>query len=970
VAVRKTVTVLFCDLVGSTALGDQGDPEVVQERMAAYHAELRAILERHGGTVEKFVGDAVMAVFGIPEVHEDDALRAVRAAAEIRDRVEQLQLEVRTGLNTGEVIAGEGETLVTGDAVNVAARLEQAAEPGEILLGEGTARLVRGTARAERVEPLALKGKSELVPALRLLELVADVPAFTRPIEAPFVGRERELGTLEQALQTAVEQRAPQLVTVVGPPGIGKSRLIREFVQPAQASVLVGRCLSYGEGITYWPLQEVVRQLGDVDLEDELARVRISAALGEGSASPEEIAWGFRKLFEALAQKGPLVVVLDDIHWAEPTLLDLIEYVAAFATDAPLLLLCSARSDLFEHRAAWATPKPNAGLVTLDPLPVGETETLIEELGDLPEEAKERIVEAAEGNPLFVEQLVAHQAESGNGKLDIPPTIQALLAARIDRLEPPERAVIERASVEGRLFHRGAVQELVPEEVRPAVGSHLMTLVRKEFVRPDRAQLPGDDGFRFGHILIRDAAYDSIPKRLRAELHTRYADWLEEQMGDEAPDEILGYHLEQAYRYGAELGRKDDEVGLRAAERLAAAGSAARARLDTRAAVRLRERAVELTPKSSALHRKLLVDLAEELLPAGDLPRALLVATEARELARSTGDEHEEWRARIISALIEAAQEEGGADRAIEEGQAAVETLRDSGEHELLANAWYLLSEAYFFYGRFEEQLDALEQASASARKAGDTAFELDILAARVGPLTLGPRPVEEGFRLVDDTFARYGRRPEIQTLVDHLLLHLLAMVGRFDEVWEVEKRWRGLMRELGRDLGLGASSNCVWEACWLAKDWDRAEGALREGYKILERKGEKGYLSSVAANLGDTLYEKGRLDDAYEHSVTAERVGAEDDPATQMAWRTVRAKVLATRGETAQAEELAREAEEIAASTEFLNLRAWVLLGLADVLNMAGKEDEATDAVERALGMYERKGNLVGAERARALLA
>jgi class 3 adenylate cyclase/tetratricopeptide (TPR) repeat protein len=970
VAVRKTVTVLFCDLVGSTALGDQGDPEVVQERMAAYHAELRAILERHGGTVEKFVGDAVMAVFGIPDVHEDDALRAIRAAADIRDKVEQLQLEVRTGLNTGEVIAGEGEALVTGDAVNVAARLEQAAEPGEILLGEATERLVRDGAKTEPTEPRSLKGKADPVPAFRLRELVAEVPAFLRPIEAPFVGREHERAALEQALETATETRTPELVTVVGPPGIGKSRLIRELVQRADATVLVGRCLSYGEGITYWPLQEIVRQLGEIEVEDELARVRIAAALGDGSASPEEIAWGFRKLFEALAQERALIVVLDDIQWAEPTLLDLVEYVAAFATDAPLFLLCSARPDLFERRADWATPKPNTALIPLDPLPEDQTQTLVEQLGDLSEKARERIVEAAEGNPLFVEQLVAHQAESGNGQLDIPPTIQALLAARIDRLDPAERAVIERASIEGRLFHRGAVQELVPEDVRPAVGSHLMTLVRKEFVRPDRAHLPGDDGFRFGHVLIREAAYESIPKRLRADLHTRYADWLEERMGDEAPDEILGYHLEQAYRYGAELGRTDQELGLRAAERLAAAGRAARARLDTRAAVRLRDRAVELTPKSSALHRKLLVDLAEELLPAGDLPRALLVATEARELAQSAGDEHEEWRARIISALIGAAQEEGGAERAIEEGHAAVETFRDSDEHELLANAWYLLNEAYFFYGRFEEQLDALEQASASARKAGDTAFELDILAARAGPLTLGPRPVEEGFRLVDDTFARYGRRPEIQTLVDHLLLHLLAMVGRFDEVWEVEKRWRGLMRELGRELGLGASSNCVWEACWLAKDWDRAEGALREGYKILERKGEKGYLSSVAANLGDTLYEKGRLDEAYEHSVTAERLGAEDDPATQMSWRTVRAKVLATRGETAEAEELAREAHEIAASTEFLNLRAWVLIGLAEVLNTAGKEDEATDAVERALGMYERKGNLAGAQRARALLA
>ncbi len=273
VAVRKTVTVLFCDLVGSTALGDEADPEVIQERMAAYHGELRTILERHGGTVEKFVGDAAMAVFGIPEVHEDDALRAVRAAAEIREKVAELGLEVRTGLNTGAVVVGEGETLVTGDAVNLAARLEQAADAGEILLGEATERLVRDAVLARTVEPLELKGKAEPVPAFRLIELLPDVPAFTRVIDAPFVGREQELQTLENVLQRATSERQPQLVTVVGPPGIGKSRLIRELVQRAEARVLVGRCLSYGEGITYWPVAEIADQVGDIEavLDEELA---------------------------------------------------------------------------------------------------------------------------------------------------------------------------------------------------------------------------------------------------------------------------------------------------------------------------------------------------------------------------------------------------------------------------------------------------------------------------------------------------------------------------------------------------------------------------------------------------------------------------------------------------------------------------------------------------------------------------
>ena len=543
--------------------------------MARYHAELRAILERHGGTVEKFVGDAAMAVFGLPQVHEDDALRAVRATVEMRDAVATLGLEVRIGVNTGEVVAGTGETLATGDAVNVAARLEQAAEAGEVLIGSVTERLVRDAVRTEAVEPLVVKGKQEPVVAFRVLGLVDEVPAFTRPIDAPFVGRRDELEELERALALAVETRTPQLATIVGAPGIGKSRLARELLGRVQARVVVGRCLPYGEGITYWPLQEIASQVGDVRAalqgvsDAELAAIRVEAALGvtDTPVSPEEIAWGVRRLFEALAVQGPLVVVFDDIHWAEPTFLDLIEYVASFVHDAPMLVLCTARPDLFDVRPTWTAPKPSATLVTLRALSENDSETLVERLGDLPEHARERIVQAAEGNPLFVEQLVAMQAENGD-ELEVPPTLQALLAARIDRLGEQERAAAQSGSVEGRLFHRGAVAALVPEPERGEVGAHLLSLVRKELIRPDRATLPGDDAFRFGHILIRDAAYDAIPKRQRAALHERYADWLETRLGDDAPDEVVGYHLEQAYRYGVELGAVDPIVGRRAAERL------------------------------------------------------------------------------------------------------------------------------------------------------------------------------------------------------------------------------------------------------------------------------------------------------------------------------------------------------------------------------------------------------------------
>jgi class 3 adenylate cyclase/tetratricopeptide (TPR) repeat protein len=974
---RKTVTVLFCDLVGSTALGERTDPELLREVMGRYHAELRAILERHGGTVEKFIGDAAMAVFGIPQSHEDDALRAVRAAAEIRDTVGRLGLEARIGLNTGEVIVGGGETLVTGDAVNVAARLEQAAAPGEILMGEATERLVREAVRADPVEPLELKGKSERVPACRLLEVLPDVPAFTRRIDAPFVGRERELDALERRFAVAVEQRSAQLATITGPPGIGKSRLARELILRSQARVLVARCLSYGEGITYWPLADIVSQLGDVrqafgpESDAELAASRIASALRSSAvgASPEEIAWGFRKLFEALARRQPLIVALDDIHWAEPTLLDLIEYVAAFAQDAPLLLLGMARPELFELRPSWATPKANATLVTLDPLPGADAETLVSQLRDVSDEAKARIVEAAEGNPLFVEQLVAMQAESGNGRLEIPPTIQALLAARIDRLEPEEREVIERASIEGRFFHRGSVAELAPEETKPRVGSHLVTLVRKELIRPDRSQLPGDDGFRFAHALIRDAAYDSIPKRLRADLHGRFSRWLEASLGGDAPQEILGYHLEQAYRYGAELGVPDRSLGERAAEKLAAAARAARGRRDARAAVNLSGRAVELVPRDGEVHRRLLIELADALHDTGELARAEAVLEDALTLAREAGDSHAEWLARVDRALVRLRLEpEGASEQALREGEAAIAARGPDGDHLVLARAWFVIAEAHLMHAQSEKRTAAIEHALEHARAAGETGLELEAVAETAPQFVFGHAPVDEGLTWAQRLLEEKGDIPSVRGCALHVLGHMRARLGDFDGAYEAMAEWRGHFRELGQELRYAATAACVWDVCALEGDWQRGERVLREGYEILEQMQERSMLCTVTAFLGEALYHQGQLDEAERCSQLSEELGASDDYGNEVAWRVLRAKVRAARGELEQAETLAREAVDIAARTDYVESHAAALLDLAEVLRTAGETVEARKAAEEALALYERKGNRVGAARAGAL--
>ncbi len=974
--VRKTVTIVFCDLVGSTSLGERTDPEVLRELMTRYHAELRAILERHGGTVEKFVGDAAMAIFGLPQVHEDDALRAVRAAVEMRDAVATLGLEVRIGVNTGEVVAGTGETLATGDAVNVAARLEQAAGTGEVLIGSATERLVRDAVRTEVVEPLALKGKREPVPAFRMLELLDEVPAFTRRIDAPFVGRENEIEQLERALAAAVEARTPQLVTIAGPPGIGKSRLARELLGRAEARVIVGRCLSYGEGITYWPLSEIVSQLGDVEaaldgsIDAGLATTRIGAALGsvETTASPDEIAWGFRKLFEALAATRPLIVVFDDIHWAEPTLLDLIEYVAAFAQDVPLFVLCTARPDLFEQRPTWTAPKPNATLLTLDPLADSDSESLVTRLGDVPAAMRERIVEVAEGNPLFVEQLVAMQAESGNGELDVPPTLQALLAARIDRLTEPERAVVERGSIEGRLFHRGAVAALLPEPERPQVGAHLLTLVRKELIRPDRATLPGDDGFRFGHILIRDAAYEAIPKRQRAALHERYADWFAARLGDDAPDEIVGYHFEQTYRYGAELGEADPAVGSRGAERLAAAARAATARQDVAAAVNLLGRAVELVPGDAA-HAVLWVHLGEALKEADELTRARAALEEGVALAREAGDGHAEWLGRVSLALVHALQDpEGAPERLLEVGTSAIAAREAAEDHEVLGSAWARVASAHNRRGERSEYLQALEHALYHARQAESLALEVTLVVMRAPDFIWGPGRVDEGLRYADEIDERLGHVPGMQQFALHLRAHMQARLGEFDGALEAMSEYRRRMRELGKEREYVTTAACVWDVCLWSGDWQHGEAALHEAYELLEQSGNRVLLSIIAIDLAEAVTRQGRLDEAERLCEVGEELSASDDVEIEKRLSVLRARTHAARGDLTRAETYARRAVELSAGTDYLERAADAWLALAEVMRAKGVAEEQSAAAE-ALRLYELKGNVVGAGWARTFL-
>jgi predicted ATPase/class 3 adenylate cyclase len=1002
--VRKTVTVVFCDVAGSTSLAERLDPEAVRRVMSRYFEQMERVLARHGGTVEKFIGDAVMAVFGIPQVHEDDALRAVRAAAEMHegltalneelDRDHGVRLAIRIGVNTGEVVAGDvsgRQKLVTGDAVNLAARLQQAAQPGEILIGPVTYRLVRDAVRVHGSEPLRLKGKSEPVAAWRLAEVLPDAVAVARLLEAPFVGRADELAELEGALARAVDDASCQLCTILGPPGIGKSRLVREFVERVRgrAQFLVGRCLPYGEGITYWPLAEIVRQIGGDDSrklatllgddgEAQLTAERISGAIGvsEATGTPEEISWAFRRLFETLARERPLIIGVDDIHWAEATLLDLLEYLMTFTRDAPVMILCVARPDLLEERPSWSNPRTNAALLTLAPLSDTDASKLIERLvreRALSKDEQARIVEAAEGNPLFVEQLLAMHAESDNGQLLIPPTIRALLAARIDRLEPEERAVIERASVEGRIFHRGTVVTLLPEAVRGRAGGHLMTLVRKEFIRPARTLFPGDDGFRFGHILIRDAAYDSIPKELRAELHERFAAWLEARAAGSMREyeEILGYHLEQAYRYWAELGPVSERaraVGERAAERLAAAGHRALARADMPAAANLLDRAGALLPAEDLRRLDWAVDSSASLIELGDLARAEALLEDATKAAQRLRDRRLESRAAMQRAFLRVHMDpEGSTDEARREAERAVSVFEELGDELELARAWQLAAHIEFFDGALARQETMLERALAYARSAEDAREEARILRWLASSALWGPLPVEDAVKRCQEILVHTEGNSLVQANCHIRLAGLEAMRGSFNAARAQVAEARAILTDFGLTYFLAHSRDVAALVETLAGNPAGAETELRTSYEELRETGEKTFLAENTAQLAQALYAQGKYEEAERFVQISE---ATSSGRAQKAYSgPVRAKLLARHGDR-QAEAVAREAVAIWSDRDVPLWHGYALMDLAEVLRLAGRAQEAVPVVEEAAELFERKGITPAAETARALLA
>jgi class 3 adenylate cyclase/tetratricopeptide (TPR) repeat protein len=1027
--VRKTVSIVFCDLKGSTNLGEALDSESLREVLNTYFNEMKAVLESHGGTVEKYIGDAIMAVFGLPKVHEDDALRAVRAAWDMKhalggvnDRIEAhwgVRLENRTGVNTGEVVAGDvsaGQRLVTGDAVNTAARLEQAAPTMEILVGEPTYRLVKDFVATEPVEPLELKGKADRVPAYLLMDVpgIEKGEAIARRLDAPMVGRADKLASLEGALDRAIERDRAELAIVMGPAGVGKSRLLHEFLERSndRARSLRGRCLSYGDGITFWPLGEIARNAAGIvdddpldvargkldallgpDLSDVAARIGSAIGLIDTSFPLEETFWATRRLFEELARDRPLIVLVDDIHWAEQTFLDLIRSVVE-STEAPLAFVCSSRRELLEDHPDWAEEGDAQRNIVLEPLSEQESALVVEHLlgnAEIDEAARARIIAAAEGNPLFVEQVLSMLVDDGSlsraadgrwvlasgvDQLSIPPSISALITARLDRLGSTDRTVIEHGAVFGQVFFRGAIEDMVPDPVKTHVGTSLVTLCGKELIRRQESQLAGQESFRFDHILIRDAAYHGLLKRARADLHERFVDWIERVTPERTREyeEIRGYHLEQAYTIRIQLAPLDDHViglGLRGAEYLSSAGHRALARGDLPAAASLLRRAAQLFPSGDSRRLRHLLEAGEAHIELGEFAIAETLLTSAIEGAATAGERALEVTGNLILLDIRYVTTPEEVEHAmVDEIGSAIAELEALNDQEGLAKAWRLLTLFHWEACRWGTGEDAAQKMIEHARAAGNRMLEARVLPALATCALYGPRPVPEAIAVCEELLERTQDDRKGEALTIRALAHLEAMRGDFERARELYRRSRASLEELGWKLHAASASISSGPIELLAGDPVAAEAELRRDDEALQRIGDRYYRSTLAGLLAEALYEQGKLEEAMAFTVTSEAMSAPDDVSSQFQWRSVRAKVLAAEDRLAEAESVAREAVEIIGVSEEPAAQADAQMCLAEVLAQRGRPSDAQTAAREALDLFTAKGDVVSAERARAFLA
>jgi class 3 adenylate cyclase/tetratricopeptide (TPR) repeat protein len=965
---RKLATVVFVDLVDSTGLVSRADPEVVRRRVTGFFDRVSRCIENHGGTVEKFAGDAVMAAFGIPQAHEDDAERAVRASLELLEAVHGLGLEARVGIESGEVVTERTDsTFATGEAVNVAARLQQQAKAGQVLLGPGTHRLTLGRVEAEDIGPINLRG---LDNALWVWAATGVNGRRSRSgVEARFVGREAELELLENTFARALRDRRAHLFTVYGEPGVGKTRLGQEFLSALEgATILSGRALPYGESITYWPLAEMVKASADIadddPIEVAIEKLRdccpaeaVADLLGlasgvleavHGERSQQEIAWAAREWATLMAGVQPLVLVFEDIHWAEEPLLELIEHLASWVREAPLLILCFARTELLDVRPGWGGGRVRATAIELEPLGSTESEQLVDALldgagGPLDESLRRLLLEKSEGNPLFLEETVRMLDEHGGGSPEqIPDTVQALIAARIDRLTPEARTVLQRASVIGRTFWAGAIAHLSPDldDLECAIED---LLLRDLVVREQRSTITGETAYRFKHVLIREVAYGGLAKSSRAEHHLRFADWLSERAGDELL-EIRAYHLDHASALLAELdGAPPADLAVRAAEVLEEAGRRALAREAYRAARHLLIRSVELGP---TLERRWFAARAAARL--GDWTTVPPEMEAVRAEAAEAGERKIQGRA--LTALAEVALYSGAdVTRASELMDEALEVLSDVTHPDTRFEAFMVRELITGWLGRLDESerwtRKALEVAQEAGRKdlettaveslAGDFLLRMDVEKAE--PL------VARAMELAEESGSVYVRAHALQTAGQ---LHMVK--DEYDEAEAAFGESLELNREMGHLTGIAAGYKNLGRLAQLRGDLEEAEHNIREAIRILKKLGERGHLCECQRMLAQVLVRRGRLEEAERVALEARETVGPEDVVSQLTTSMALGIVRAAQGRDEQAELLLRGAAEGLALTQFRATEPEALRSLIQFLRERDRADEAGPFEER----------------------
>jgi class 3 adenylate cyclase len=894
---RKVVSVLFVDLVGFTGTSDQADPEDVRALLRPYHAQLKTEIERYGGTVEKFIGDAVMAVFGAPTSHEDDAERAVRTGLRILDALPS-ELTVRAAVNTGEALVAldarpeTGEGLVAGDVVNVASRLQGAAPPGGLVVGEGTYRATRRAIEYEELDPVTVKGKPEPIQLWRAVaarsRLGIDLDADSR---SPFIGRQNELAQLKQTFARVQRESSAQLVTVVGEPGAGKSRLVGElrgFIDDSPDLVYwrQGRCLPYGEGITFWALGEIVKAQAGIlysDTPDEAA-AKLEAALegqpdrewllarlaplaglpGDTAAGQQESFTAWQRFLESLAATRPLVVVFEDLHWADAALLDFLEHLVDWGSDVPLLIVCVTRPELYERRPGWGGGKRNATTISPPPLTTEETERLLDALlpSVLPAETRAALLARCEGNPLFAEEFARLAVEQTSAA--VPDTVNALIAARLDTLDADRKALVQDASVLGKVFWAGAVAAMGGRD-RDQVVSALRDLVRRDLIRPARvSSVEGEDEFSFWHGLVRDVAYSQIPRKDRAQKHRAFAGWIEGVAGGRLADhaEILAHHYGEALTYARASGEPDDAELIASLRRVLVLAGDRTYRFDPNAAADLYSRALELFEAYDRERAPILVKLGRSLTGIGGrFADAIDRLESARALYRSAGDRPGLGLSTAdLSHTMWLSGDRAASDALLNE---AVELLADEPPGEATARLYGRVAGGHMVASRPRECFEASELALAHARAAGLEEREVAALQYRgMARFDLG----DAGG--VDDL--RESFRRAIEGGYSQVAATAHSNLG--DVVWFLEGSAAGLdyyRREVEfcriRGLGTGQTWARGAMAAMLYElgEWDEV---LRAASEVAEQ--ERGHGDSLAGTLAPphqalVLARRGRLDEA-----------------------------------------------------------------------------------------------------------